>query len=382
MKIAYTTTFDANDVRQWSGTPFHMSRALETEGLGVERIGSLKRQLPPFFKLKQTWQKWVCNQRVSPRFNITAAKYYSHQVAEQLKHREVDAIVSPLINPIAYLDTDKPLVLWTDGLYASLLGFYPPFAYHSAETIHQGNAITREALSRCTYAVFSSDWAARSAIEIYGVSQDKVKVVPFGANLETYPSESDIERFIQRRDHKVIKLLFLAKSWERKGGDVVVAVAKALHDAGHAVECHIIGYDHIPHQKTIPPYVRCHGFIAKNTAEGKARLQQLLSESHFLFVPSRAEAYGIVFCEANAYGVPCLSTTVGGINTVIRPGENGYTFGLDVSPETYAAHIVRLMQDRAGYETLARSSYQAFMTRLNWKVNAATVADLLRGARR
>lgn len=377
MKIAYTTTFNAQDVHNWSGTPYHMSQALTEAGADMHYIGNLSRQLPPFFKLKQHYNQFVCHQRLSPRFNITAAKHYSQQVAEQLKKVSVDAIVSPLINPIAYLDTDKPLILWTDAVYASLIGFYPPFAYHSAKTIHEGNAITKACLDRVTYAVFSSDWAARAAMEIYGVSKHKVKVIPFGANLSSSPSAADVTTAILKRDSHKIKLLFLAKSWGRKGGDTVVAVAKALHAANYPVELHIVGYDHIPGEKTIPNYVHCHGFISKQTPEGKKRLDQLLSESHFLFVPSRAEAYGIVFCEANAFGVPCLSTHVGGIGTVIEDGKNGFTFGLDARVQDYVDTIVNCMKDRAGYQTLAETSYQAFSTRLNWGAAVVQLMKLL-----
>lgn len=375
MKIAYTTTFDSQDVHNWSGTPYHMSEALTQAGMDVHPIGQLSRELPRFFKWKQHYHQIVCHQRLSPRFNITAAKHYSKQVSDRLKNIEVDAIVSPLINPIAYLDTDKPLILWTDAVYASLLGFYPPFAYHSAKTIHEGNAITKACLDRVTYAVFSSDWAARAAIEIYGVSKHKVKVIPFGANLSTSPSADEVAAAISQRDPRKIKLLFLAKSWERKGGDTVVAVAKALHEANVPVELHIVGYDHIPNESSIPPYVHCHGFISKHQTEGQLKLQKLLSESHFLFVPSRAEAYGIVFCEANAYGVPCLTTHVGGIGTVIENGVNGFTFGLDARVQDYVNTIMKCMQDRARYQTLAEGAYQSFASRLNWK---SAVGELLK----
>ena len=377
MKIAYTTTFDATDIHNWSGTPYHMSKALSNADIEVQYVGSLQRKLPPLFKLKQTWHKWMSDQRLSPRFNITAAKHYSAQVENQLKNSDIDAIVSPLINPIAYLNTDKPIILWTDGLYASLLGFYPPFAYHSADTIQQGNEITQACLSRCTYAVFSSEWAARSAIEIYGMHRDKVKVIPFGANLSETPSFEAVQASINARATDKIKLLFLAKSWERKGGDVVVAVAKALHQAGYPVELHIIGYDHLPTEKNIPPYIFCHGFLSKHHPEGKLKLQRLLSESHFLFVPSRAEAYGIVFCEANAFGVPCLTTHVGGIGTVIEEGQNGFTFSLQACPEEYVKVIVAQWEDSATYQMLAQSSYRRYTQTLNWASSAQQLKALL-----
>ena len=375
MRIAYATTFDANDIHNWSGTPYHMSHALAEQGIGVDYIGSLKRKLPLFFKLKQTVNKYLCDQRESPRFNTTAAQYYSLQVKNQLSDLSVDAVVSPLINPIAYLDCKQPVILWTDALYAAMLGFYPPFAYHSASSVQQGNQMTAACLSRCELAIFSSEWAANSAIQFYGASKDKVKVVPFGANIDSYPLATEIRDIISQRRGDKIKLLFLAKSWERKGGDVVLAVAKALYEAGHPVELTIVGYT--PKLDSIPPYVSCLGFISKHTAQGKERIQQLLKETHFLFVPSRAEAYGIVFCEANAFGVPCLTTYVGGIGTVIKDHINGMTFALDASVATYCNYIVDLMKNRTEYEKLAMSAYQEFVTRLNWKVATQEVKLLI-----
>jgi len=375
MRIAYTTTFNAEDVHNWSGTPYYMSKALQQAGLEINYLGSLKRKLPPFFKLKQNLKKLV-QQRESPRFNTTAAKYYSEQIATKLKTLSVDAIVSPLINPIAYLDCKQPIILWTDALYAALLGFYPPFAYHSANSILQGNKITSECLSRCKLAIFSSEWAANSALELYGADREKVKVVPFGANIETYPSPEEIKNIIKNRAANKIKLLFLAKSWERKGGDIVFAVAKALHEAGHPVELTIVGYNP-PNLDTHLPYVKCLGFISKNNEAGKNRIREILANTHFLFVPSRAEAYGIVFCEANAFGVPCLTTYVGGIGTVVKDNINGMTFSLDASISTYCDYIVNFMHDRTHYEALAHSAYNEYITRLNWGIASQAVKKLI-----
>lgn len=380
MRIAYTTTFDATDIHSWSGTPYHMSHALKDAGMDVHYVGNLKRKSPPLFKLKQVWSKYVCDKRESPRFNIVAAQHYSKQAAQQLGKLQVDAIVSPLINPIAYLDCKQPIILWTDALYSALVGFYPPFNYHSANTIHQGNSMTQACLSRCSLAIFSSDWAANSAMELYGIQRDKVKVVPFGANITTHPTLSEIKDFAATRAQgNKIKLLFLAKSWERKGGDTVLAVAKALHHAGHPVELTIVGYTP-PNLDKNTPYVKCLGFISKHTPEGKQRIERLLAETHFLFVPSRAEAYGIVFCEANAFGVPCLTTHVGGIGTIVKNHVNGMTFGLDANVQTYCDYIVNTMNNRELYQQLALSSYNEFTSRLNWKVAAESVKKMMKDA--
>lgn len=376
MHIAYTTTFSATDVHNWSGTPYYMSRTLQRHAATVDYLGNLRRQLPPFFKCKQFFSQFLSGQRESPRFNLHVAQQYSAQIAKQLINHPAQIVLSPQINPIAYLDCKQPIVLWTDALYGALVGFYEAFSTHSAATIRQGNLITAAALARCQLAIFSSDWAANSAIELYGTSRDKVKVVPFGANIEEHPSWEEIQVIVKNRAQDKIKLLFLAKSWERKGGDIVLKVARALHTAGIPVELTIVGYE--PRElKSAPDYVRSLGFISKQIPENREKLRRILAESHFLFVPSRAEAYGIVFCEANAYGVPCLTTGVGGIGTVVKDHINGMKFGLDAPISHYCDYITQFLHDRAAYETLAFSAYNEYVTRLNWNSAVGAVKKLL-----
>src|SRR3990167_361420 len=332
MRLAYATTFNASEVTNWSGTPYHMSRTFQQQDCSLEYIGDLHRKLPKFFKLKQIYKKYIVGERESPRFNVTAARYYSTQVKQRLESLAPHVILAPQINPIAFLECAQPIVLWTDALYAGLVGFYPGFAYHSPSSVQQGNLITQACLSRCRLTIFSSEWAAQTAVSFYGIDRKKVKVVPFGANLEIAPVHSEVQDIIKNRQPSPVKLLFIGKDWYRKGGDIALSVAHALHASGEAVELTIVGC-HPPELKNPPIYVKCLGFISKRTIEGKEKIQQLLRDTHFLFVPSRAEAYGIVFCEANAFGIPCLTTQVGGIPTIIQEGVNGKTFPLDAAPE-------------------------------------------------
>jgi glycosyltransferase involved in cell wall biosynthesis len=376
MKLAYASTFDSRDILNWSGTPFHMANALTESGVDIEYIGSLKRKLPRGFKLKQLWKKTVCGQRDSPRFNVVAAQYYSEQVAKRLLNMDAQAVISPLINPIAYLECKQPVVLWTDAVYAGLLGFYPVFANHSAESIANGNKITAACLERASLAIFCSDWAARSAIELYGADKNKVKVVPYGANIECHHTVEDIKAILKKRSRSTLKLLFLGKHWGRKGGDIVFNVTKALHAAGQAVELNFVGCEP-PAGVEIPPYIKCHGFISKRTPEGLAKMTELFHESHFLFLPSRAEAYGIAFCEASAFGLPVLTSYVGGISTAVTNNVNGMTFALDAATDVYCKYMMDLMHNYARYEELALSSFNEYQTRLNWRVATQQVKQLI-----
>ena len=106
-------------------------------------------------------------------------------------------------------------------------------------------------------------------------------------------------------------------------------------------------------------------------------MTQLFQESHFLFLPSRAEAYGIAFCEASAFGLPSLTSYVGGIPSAVRDNVNGMTFALDAPAETYCNYIMDLMRNYSRYEELALSAFNEYQTRLNWRVATQHVKQLI-----
>ena len=92
-----------------------------------------------------------------------------------------------------------------------------------------------------------------------------------------------------------------------------------------------------------------------------------------MFVPSRAEAFGLIFAEASAFALPSISTNVGGIPSAIRSGVNGATFPLSTSPFQYCAYIEDLFTHYELYEQLALSTLAEFHTRLNNRTAASSV---------
>lgn len=377
MKLAFTSKFDAYNVHKRSGTPFYMTKAFEESGVELNYICPLKTYLPPGFKIKRLFKKITGGQYESARTNLYTVKKYSEQVDKRLKSLDVQAVIAHIMDPLAYVENKIPKIVWTDATYASLLGFYPELSHHSALATEEINIMTREFFSRCALAIFSSEWAAQDAVRLYGADKDKIRVVPFGANIDCPHSLEDIKEIIKSRSRDTIKLLFIGKEWWRKGGDNVLAVAKSLHSAGHQVELTLVGCLP-PSSEDIPSYVKCLGYISKRTREGNEQLIKLLRESHFLFVPSRAEAFGIVFCEANAFGLPCLTSYVGGISTIIKDNINGMTFSLNAPLKTYCDYIANIMQNFSSYQELALSSFHEYKSRLNWATSVNAVKELIR----
>jgi glycosyltransferase involved in cell wall biosynthesis len=386
MKIAYVSRYDISNTESWSqkriganSNGYYKAQALKNQFPSLEYIGPLENknlltsQLIPKVKkyLYKHLYKKVYHAWAEPSIN----KSYAYQITQKLPSNS-EVVVCPDPNPIAYLECKKPIVLWTTNLYTALIDFYSDYFNLCKETIQNFITMDKLALDKCQLAVFPSDWAAQTAIETYQIDQSKVKVVPYGANTESDKTVEDIKDIIEARPLNKCKLLFLGLDWFRKGGDVTLEIASELKKAGTDVELTIVGCQPITNGAS-PDFINSLGFINRFTKEGFNRINELIAQSHFLIVPSRAETYGNVFCEANSFGVPSISTDVGGIPTIIKDNLNGKVFSRNANIAEYCTYISNVFSNYSRYKELALSSFNQYQTRLNWSIAGQSMKKLL-----
>lgn len=379
LRISYVTTYDAHDLRAWSGTVHHIGRALEKAGMEVDYQGNLAQRRLFFNKAINKITKMTALGEMFPsERTIRTAAVLAQRARERVKRGYSDIVFSPGSIPIAMLKTKRPKVFYTDATFAGLLDSYPEWANYPKRYIQQGHELEQRALDNCDLAIYSSQWAARSAIERYRTDPARVRVVPFGSNLEA-PTMEEVEASIAARAQDVCELLFIGVAWERKGGPKALDLARTLNEQGVRTRLHVVGST--PPDKKLPSYVVQHGFISKETEAGRAELTRLLKQAHFLVLPSVAECFGIVLCEANSYGVPTLANDVGGIPEIVTNGVNGQLFHVDAPASEWAAVVTRWSANSAEYRRLALSSRGEYDKRLNWDVAGAAIRQHLEALR-
>jgi glycosyltransferase involved in cell wall biosynthesis len=80
--------------------------------------------------------------------------------------------------------------------------------------------------------------------------------------------------------------------------------------------------------------------------------------------------------EASAFGLPSMTTNVGGLASTVVDGVNGYTFPLESFVESAVSEILRLSADREAYNALSLSSFNRYETDLNWDVFSDRLIDI------
>jgi glycosyltransferase involved in cell wall biosynthesis len=376
LKVAYLSARGPDDLLYWSGTAHYIGKSLSDQGLQVSHLGPFTAPLPRLYLLKHRFYSEVRGKNYMAEYDRLRARLLGRLTGAAIERVGADVALGFTPDLLAYAKTKVPLAVWTDCTFPAMKDFYPYYTNLCRETLRDGFALEKEMFDRCRICFFACEWAARSAREHYHLAPEKSHLVPFGANIECRRTLEDIKVLIEQRQTKPCRLLFIGRIWQRKGGDIALAVAEKLNASGLPTELTLVGSGPTD-GRPLPPYVKSLGFVSKTTPEGRRQLDELLARSHFLIVPSRAEAYGIVFCEASSFGVPSLATNVGGIPTVIRNGLNGWTFPLEASADEYCAFVLKTMEKPETYRQLALSSFGEYESRLNWRVAGARVKQLL-----
>jgi glycosyltransferase involved in cell wall biosynthesis len=381
LKVACASTYDAQDPNVFGGRVYESVQSIKHRAERMYFLGPLSSGVVgPLLRAKQEYYRRVQHKTYFPGRDRLLIRSYAHQLSRRLSKISADIVFSPMSTdsqPIAYLECPQPIVIWTDATFAGVLDFNDNFRRDNLtrESVRDGIENERAALTRASVLIYWSEWAAKTAIQEYGVNPNKVRVIPPGPASESGIDDFDeAKRVIAARPRGHCRLLFVGLDWAKKGGNLVLEVAKRLNAGGLRTELLIVGcLPDVP--EPLPEFVKTTGFINRRSAAGADRLNELFRRSHFLFMPSRAEAFGLVYCEANAWAVPCLATNVGG--NPVRPGVNGWTFSLDADPDECCKYISNLFDNYGSYVELALSSFVEFKRRLNNDVAADSVLKVM-----
>jgi glycosyltransferase involved in cell wall biosynthesis len=174
-----------------------------------------------------------------------------------------------------------------------------------------------------------SDATRRCLVEEYGCPEADVVWVRAGPNAP--PSNGDLpapDRYESRR------VLFVAGRWEPKGGPELATAFERVLDSHPEAKLTIVG---------------CSPQVALPNCEvvGRVPVQNVgdyYDRASIFCLPTRREAYGIVFLEALAHGLPVVATRVGALPELVSEGETGYL--VDVGDvDALAARLKALLDD-------------------------------------
>ena len=308
-----------------------------------------------------------------PRY-ASLERTYAAMLGEQLKTDQIDLLVGLFAsNIIAQLEVPEglPVVHVSDTTCRQLLegSGYP---VTNTQQMRHRLELERQTLLRADLCVFPSTWAARSAVDDFGVPAERVHAIEWGgANLKGLEPRA---RSAPSPDAR-IELLFVGGSWKRKGLDRVVAATEHIASMGRSIRLTVIGTS-VPrtHRSSL---VRSFGKLDLQYDRDQAIYEEAMRSSTCLVHPARAECYGHALVEACERGLPVICSRVGGMPMIIRDRENGLLIEDDDDPGELVERILQVADDPEFALALSEQGRLAWAERLSWQSWADRFIELV-----
>jgi hypothetical protein len=380
IRVGFLSPCNPHDPTGFSGVAHSAWKALESVGLDlvdlggrtfrnannefshqtgdpVSSLGRLKN------RLRKNWG--LFEQRVQSPWDYSRVTNHARRVSEKTQAavdaEEVDVLFSVCVNTMLYgLETDVPIVYASDTTANLINQSYTKFANRSAAYHRACEEIDRAALQKCSIFAPSSLCTAADATDHYGIDLGQVRVVEMGANV--VPNGVPINPDAPAKDR--IELVLVAADPIRKRLNLCMDVATELDKRGWNVTLNYVGpkvREAVEH-----PLVNWAGRLQLDDPLDRKKHMEILQRSHWMLLPSLAEAFGIAPCEAAHFGRPSVVTDVGGLGTVIKDGETGAVLPLDAPATAYADAIERYSANDATYLAMCDAALCRARTTLNW----------------
>ena len=367
MKVAILADDDPNDAATWSGIPQQAATALQEIGVDVvvpqaRVIAWLSNRLE--WRLRLVGLSWKASRPY--------AWLRSWSARTSLRTLQPDFVIGfDCRGVVAELSRYYPAAYVGDATVRQLQGYYPGFwssgATSTFDRMHKDEATTHR---RSRAVFYASDWAAKAAIEASPSIARKVHVVPFGASV-TAPANVNAER-----RERGLRLLWCGVDWERKGGDVAVETLRIVRARGLDASLDVIGVSRPPGLED-QDHVIFHGRLNKSVRSERRLLDDLYASAFIFLLPSKAEAFGIVFAEAAAFGIPVVAYETGGVPSSVEDGGSGVLLGVDASPTDFAELVIKLWNEPAEWQSYSRRAVELHREELNWTAWARRVRAAL-----
>lgn len=229
---------------------------------------------------------------------------------------------------------------------------------HRLKTIASFNLFIGRSLDRARRIAAVSHAVAEEAVRWFGVSRQKMELVPNGVDEFFTPGNGPEGDYI----------LYAGTIEPRKGLDILISAWQSLPGPRpRLVLCGSEGW-RVP----VPEGVERTGYV------DRTRLRDLYRGALLFVYPSRYEGFGMPPLEALACGAPVVATRTGAIPDfagdaaiLVEPGDGSQLRGA----------MVRVLRD-AGLRRELRARGPERATHFRWDRSAATMAELLTEAAR
>ena len=228
---------------------------------------------------------------------------------------------------------------------------YDPVARLPYHGLWPYRMMMRRLLRRADAATTLSSDMQNRCRQYYGC--DRVEVVRLGPRAELVEAVASGVRALP--ESGPVRVVSVGRLVKRKGHDVLL---QAIARCRTAVTLEIVGEGAEHHN--LERLIRRLGIEERVTLPARADdadLVAALKRAHIFALATRHEAFGIVYTEAMAAGLPVVTTRCGGQTDIVVEGETGFLVDVD-DARALAERIERLCGDAALYGRMSTAALE------------------------
>ncbi len=359
-KLIVLANWDRPLEKTWSGTTFSLTQALkkyydvDVKDLNIPRFLT-RIDFCSRIPLIGVFFGWLYDLLLSKRANKIIGPDHMVPVLEICD----DVFVR---NPYyTYQD-----MTYMGGIYVKELKSIHPYLYNAAlQGLLPSNEIQRRVHRQEKEYVHAKgifwmgEWLDRFMKEKYPELKMKMFHVGGGTNVDVNKVDVTCK--------EGNKFLFIGRAHERKALDIVFKAFAILKKENHKYELHIAGPEN-------NPYPNVEGVFYYGDAD-KNMVSNLFNMCDVFCMPSRFEAYGLVFVESLIYGLPCVARKFFEMPYFIEEGKEGYLIEND-DPQEYAILMNRAIHNNEMKEYInSRRGY--YIEKYTWDAVAKRIKQVV-----
>lgn len=253
----------------------------------------------------------------------------------------------------------RPYAIYADNTYSLTRKLFPAWAPLSKTAGREWLELEQKTF-RDARAVFGKTrWVCKAVVQDYGCNP--ATVFPVGGGTSSIAATLEGKSYARRI------ALFVGNKYELKGVPTLLEAWRMVREQLPEALLWIVGVDPPRGVRKDLPSVQWLGYV-----NDRAELDALYRDASVFVLPTQFEAWGNAVAEAMGFGLPCVTTDVGGLPEVVDDGKTGVLVP-PRDPDALAAELIALLADPARAEALGRAGYEKARTQLTW----TAVADLM-----
>ena len=202
-------------------------------------------------------------------------------------------------------------------------------------------------------------------MEYYHIPEEKIEIISLGSHFKT-----NRKVLKERHSRDVIHLLSVGRLSHDKGQlELVQVFHKVYRKLTKETRLILVGGDG-GHQKEIEQYIERNGLEKSITLVGfvsEDNLYELYQQADIFILLTRIESFGLVFAEAQFYGLPIIGYRIGPLEAIFQKG------AVLVEPfdqDKVADAIQRLVNEDNLRSELSREAFEYAQDNFSWENTA------------